>query len=66
VKSRPTSTCFDFIAVLNHGAHDSVLGFAVVQIDANFVADFELSVIGLGGYGKNLRQLPAVGQHRPL
>ena len=38
---------FGFIAVLNHGANDSILNFPVVQVDADFVADLELPVIGL-------------------
>jgi hypothetical protein len=47
---------FDFIAILNYGANDSVLDFPVVQVDADFVADFELSVIGLGWHGRNVPQ----------
>ena len=36
---------FDFIFVLNHGTHDSLVDFSVVQVDADFVADLELTVI---------------------
>jgi len=43
---------FDFIAILNYGANDSVLDFPVVQVDADLVADFELSVIGPGWHGR--------------
>ena len=38
---------FDLIAVLNHGSNDSVLNLSVVQVDADFVANLELSIIGL-------------------
>ena len=37
--------------ILNHGADDSILDFAVMQIDADFIADRELSVWFLGWHG---------------
>ena len=42
---------FDYILILNHGADDSILDFAVMQIDADFIADRELSVWFLGWHG---------------
>jgi hypothetical protein len=30
--------------VLDHGANNSILDFAAVQVDANFIADFELAL----------------------
>jgi hypothetical protein len=38
---------FDSIVVLNHGANDSILNFAVMQVHADFVADLELPVVWL-------------------
>jgi len=35
------------VSVLNHGASDSILDFAVMKVHADFVADLELSVIRL-------------------
>jgi len=36
---------FDFIVVRNHDTHDSLVDFSVVQVDADFFADLELTVI---------------------
>jgi len=35
------------IIVLNYGANDGILDFAVVQVDADLVADLELSIVWL-------------------
>jgi hypothetical protein len=34
-----------YTLVLNHSANDSVLDFAVMQVDADFIADSELSIV---------------------
>ena len=47
VKTDDVHLKFGFVAVLNHGANDSVLNFAVVQVDADFVGDFEFAFVGL-------------------
>jgi len=39
---------FDSIGVLNHGANDGILDFAVVQVHADFVTYFELALWFLG------------------
>jgi len=33
--------------VLNHSAHNSILDFALMQVDADFVTDLELSIVWL-------------------
>ena len=38
---------FETVRVVNDGLDDGILNSAVVQVDANFVADAELSVIRL-------------------
>jgi len=47
---------FDYILILNHGADDSILDFAVMQIDADFVADFELALWFPGWHSTNKRE----------
>src|SRR6516225_8742856 len=50
---------FDYILVLNHGADDSILDFAVVQVHPDFVTDLELSIIWLlwGWHARNVPML---------
>src|SRR5215469_12789556 len=45
---------FDSIVVVNHGAHDGILDFAVVQVYSDLVADLELPLVWLlcGWHGK--------------
>ena len=42
VKTDDIHLQFDSIVVLNHGANDGILDFAVVQVDADLVAYLEL------------------------
>lgn len=43
------------IPVMNHGPDDGILDLAVVQVDADFVTDFELA---LGFFGWHARNVP--------
>jgi len=45
---------FDYILILNHGANDGILDFAVVQVDADFVADLKFAVWFLGWHARNV------------
>ena len=45
---------FDSIVVLNHGANDGILDFAVVKVYADFIAEVEFALWCLG-HGRNLR-----------
>ena len=46
----------DSIVVVNHGAHYRVFNFAVVQVDAYFVADVEFALWCLGHGRKSTRE----------
>ena len=46
---------FDYILILNDGANDSILDFAVVQVHADFVAYVEFAFWLLGWHAKNVR-----------
>jgi hypothetical protein len=46
--------------VLDHDANDSILDFAVVQVDADFVAHLELAVWLFGWRARNLPSLRLV------
>jgi hypothetical protein len=45
---------FDSVGVLNHGAYDSILDFAAVQVHADCVADLKFALWFLGWQGRNL------------
>ena len=47
VKSNDIHLQFDSIIVLNDGAHDGILDFPMVQVDADLVAYLELPVVWL-------------------
>jgi len=51
---------FDSIGMLNHGANDSILNFAVMQIDADFVTDRELALWFLGWHAENVCRVRVV------
>ena len=46
---------FGTVGVLDHGANDGILDFAVVQVDADFVADLKLALWFLGWHARNVR-----------
>jgi hypothetical protein len=45
---------FGTVGVLDHGANDGILDFAVVQVDADFVADLKLALGSLAGTRGNV------------
>jgi hypothetical protein len=55
----------DSIVVLNHGANDGILDFAVMKVHADFVADLELPIVWLlwGWHTGNLPVEGAVANH---
>ena len=48
---------FGTVGVLDHGANDGILDFAVVQVDADFVADLKLALWFLSWHARNLPSL---------
>ena len=49
--------------MLNHGANDGIFNLAVVQIDADFVADLNSRFGSLATTPGNVRQITASKQH---
>ena len=55
VKTDDIHLQFDSIVVLNHGANDGILDFAVVQVHSDLITDREVALWFLGWHARTVR-----------